>query len=47
MSDQEIKNDDILYMVFAKEVGGGWEDLQVDQLATFGEEGSSLSSQPK
>eukprot|EP01039_Chlorochromonas_danica_P011293 gene11293-12598_t len=47
VSDQEVKNDDILYMVFAKEVGGGWEDLQVDQLASFGEEGSSLSSQPK
>lgn len=33
ISDQEIKNDDIVYMVFAKEVGSGWEDIQVEQLS--------------
>ena len=38
ISDQEIKNDDVLYLVFQKSPGGGWEDLQVDVLAPFGEE---------
>ena len=37
ISDQEIKNDDVLYLLFAKEAGG-WEELQVDVLAHFGEE---------
>ncbi len=41
ISDQEIKNDDIVYMVFAKEVGGGWEELQVDSFSTFGAEDAS------
>ena len=41
ISDQEIKNDDIVYMVLAKEVGGGWEELQVDSYTSFSaEEGS-------
>lgn len=39
VSDQEVKNDDILYFIFAKE-SGGWEDLQVDTLTRFGDEGS-------
>mmetsp|Transcript_15639 Transcript_15639/g.26068 ORF Transcript_15639/g.26068 Transcript_15639/m.26068 type:complete len:104 (+) Transcript_15639:62-373(+) len=37
ISDQEIKNDDVLYLVFMKGAGG-WEELQVDVLAPFGEE---------
>jgi hypothetical protein len=36
ISDQEIKNDDVVHMVFAKEVGGGWEELQVDNYSSFG-----------
>ena len=39
VSDQEIKNDDVIYMVFAKEGTGGWEELQVDTLVPFGDEG--------
>ena len=38
ISDQEIKNDEVIYMVFAKESGGGWEDLQVEALLPYGEE---------
>ena len=39
VSDQEIHNDDVVYMVFAKEgAGGGWEELQADTLVQFGEE---------
>lgn len=38
VSDQEIHNDDVIYMVFAKDVGGGWEEIQADTLAQFGEE---------
>jgi hypothetical protein len=38
ISDQEIKNDEVIYMVFAKENGGGWEDVQVEALLPFGEE---------
>ncbi len=38
VSDQEIKNDDIIYMVFAKETGGGFEDIQVDNLLPIGAE---------
>jgi hypothetical protein len=34
VSDQEVKNDDILYFIFAKE-SGGWEELQVDSLTRF------------
>ncbi len=43
VSDQEIKTDDIVYMIFAKETGGGWEELQVDHISAFGEEGSQMS----
>lgn len=35
VSDQEVKNDDVLYFIFAKE-SGGWEELQVDSLTRFG-----------
>ena len=45
VSDQEIHNDDIVYMVFAKETGGGWEELQVDVFASFHqEEAASVNS---
>jgi hypothetical protein len=37
ISDQEVKNDDVLYLVFAKGAGG-WEELQVDVLVPFVEE---------
>lgn len=37
VSDQEIKNDDVLYLVFAKENGGGFEELVVETLARYGE----------
>ena len=43
ISDQEIKNDDVLFLVFAKG-SGGWEELQVDVLAPFGEEVAEGSS---
>lgn len=39
VSDQEVKNDDVLYFVFAKE-SGGWEELQVETLTRFGEDGA-------
>ena len=42
VSDQEIKNDDVLYLVFAK--GSGWEELQVDVLAPFGDDGGEGGS---
>jgi hypothetical protein len=38
VSDQEIKNDDVVYMVFQKETGSGWEDLQVDTLVSCAED---------
>jgi hypothetical protein len=44
VSDQEIKTDDVVYMVFAKENGVGWEELQVDQISMFGDDGSSQIS---
>lgn len=31
ISDQEIKNDDIIYYVFTKD-SGGWEDINCEQL---------------
>ena len=37
ISDQEIKTDDVIYMVFQKETGGGWEDIQVDTLVPLAE----------
>lgn len=45
VSDQEIKSDDVVYMVFAKESGGGWEELQVDNISTFGTGGEEASRQ--
>lgn len=45
VSDQEIHNDDVVYMVFAKETGGGWEELQVDVFASFhNDEAASITS---
>jgi hypothetical protein len=44
VSDQEIKTDDVVYLVFAKENGVGWEELQVDQISMFGDDGSSQIS---
>jgi hypothetical protein len=38
VSDQEVQNDDVVYMVFTKENGVGFEDIQVDVLTPFGEE---------
>lgn len=43
ISDQEVHNDDIVYMVFAKENGIGWEELQADVFTMFGQEGPSAS----
>lgn len=44
ISDQEIRNDDIVYMVFAKGAGGGWEDLQADVFTTFGQDDGTEQS---
>jgi hypothetical protein len=45
LSDQEIQNDDVVYMVFAKETGVGWEELQADVFTTFGaNDGYSVAS---
>jgi hypothetical protein len=41
LSDQEIHNDDVVYMVFAKESGVGWEELQVDVFTNFGQDGGA------
>lgn len=30
VSDLEIKNDDVVYMVFPKENGSGWEDVNIE-----------------
>jgi hypothetical protein len=38
VSDQEIKNDDIVYMVFVKETGSGFEEIAVDNLVPFGDD---------
>ncbi len=43
ISDQEIQNDDVVYMVFAKDSGAGWEELQADVLAPFGEDATQMS----
>ena len=42
ISDQEIKNDEVIYMIFAKE-GGGWEDLQLEALLPFGDDSNEHS----
>ncbi len=36
VSDQEVRNDDVVYMVFARETGTGFEELQADTLVSFG-----------
>lgn len=38
LSDQEIRNDDVIYMCFIKESGGGFEEVQADTLSSFNEE---------
>jgi hypothetical protein len=38
VSDQEIKSDDIVYMVFVKETGTGFEEIAVDNLVPFGDD---------
>jgi hypothetical protein len=43
VSDQEVKNDDVVYMVFQKETGTGWEDLQVDTFVSLAEENESVA----
>ena len=35
VSDQEIKSDDVVYMMFTKD-NGGWEELSADTLVSFG-----------
>jgi hypothetical protein len=42
VSDQEVKNDDILYFLFTKDSGGGWEEIQVEAFSTFPEESAEL-----
>lgn len=32
ISDQEIKNDDVVYFLFPKEAGSGWEEINVETL---------------
>ena len=46
VSDQEVHTDDVIYMVFAKEVGGGWEELQVDVLTPFGDDSGGTTVAP-
>ena len=46
LSDQEIHNDDIVYMVFTKENGVGWEELQADVFTMFGQGGGDSYSAP-
>ena len=33
ISDQDIKNDDVLYLVLPKEVGTGWEDINIESFS--------------
>ena len=44
VSDQEIKDDEVVYMIFAREGGGGWEELQVDTLMPLGYEDSQTAT---
>ena len=37
ISDQEIKNDDVVYMVFQKDGVGGWEDINIENLVPLAE----------
>jgi hypothetical protein len=37
VSDMEIKNDDVVYMCFPKENGGGFEEPNADLLAQMSE----------
>jgi uncharacterized protein YcgL (UPF0745 family) len=38
ISDQEIKNDDIVYMCFPRETGSGFEDPSSDTLVPLGDQ---------
>lgn len=44
VSDQEIKDDEVVYMIFGREGGGGWEDLQVDTLMPLGYEDNQAAT---
>lgn len=44
VSDQEIKNDEVVYMIFGRDGGGGWEDLQVDTLTPLGYEDGQVAN---
>jgi hypothetical protein len=46
VSDQEIKADDVVYMVFQREGGGGWEELHADPLVAFAEETEQSATGP-
>jgi hypothetical protein len=46
ISDQDIKNDDVLYMVLPKDGGGGYEEIQADTLTPFGEESEPSATGP-
>lgn len=35
LSDQEIKNDDVIYMIFIKENGSGWEEVHVEEFNNY------------
>ena len=38
ISDQEIKNDDVVYFVFVKETGSGFEDIQCETLRSLSDD---------
>lgn len=44
ISDQEINNDDIVYMLLTKENGVGWEELQVEVFNNFNSEDDNQSA---
>lgn len=46
VSDQEIRTDDVVYMVFQREGGGGWEELHADPLVAFAEEAEQSAIGP-
>jgi hypothetical protein len=46
VSDQEVHTDDMIYMVFAKETGGGWEEPQADTLTPFGDDAAGTTIAP-
>eukprot|EP01038_Epipyxis_sp_PR26KG_P016722 gene16722-22876_t len=46
ISDQEVVNDEVIYFVFAKETGGGWEEVNADTLTPFGDDASHSTVMP-